>query len=112
MGYLHCWLSTMSFSARLIALRKQRYQAGHARSTAEAQERLVLDLHAIADAALFEEGKRDPTRTWRSCSMPSTTFPKRREKPGTPSIPVWRYSMRGENSMPPRATAKAQGLKR
>jgi transcriptional regulator with XRE-family HTH domain len=81
MGYLHYWLSTMSFSARVIALRKQRnltqqsladlsgihvqqikrYEAGHAQPTAEALKRLALALHATTDALLFEEGERGPS---------------------------------------------------
>lgn len=81
MGYLHHWLSTMSFSARVIALRKQRgltqqgladlsgihvqqikrYEAGHAQPTAEALKKLVLALHVTADTLLFEEGERGPS---------------------------------------------------
>lgn len=79
MGYLHHWL-TMSFSARVIALRKQkgltqqgladtssihvqqikRYEAGHAQPTAEALKKLALALHVTADTLLFEEGEREP----------------------------------------------------
>ena len=79
MGYLHHWL-TMSFSARVITLRKQkgltqqgladtssihvqqikRYEAGHAQPTAEALKKLALALHVTADTLLFEEGEREP----------------------------------------------------
>jgi len=81
MGYLHYWLSTMSFSARVIALRKQRnltqqgladlssihvqqikrYEAGNAQPTAEALKKLALALHVSADTLLFEEGERGPS---------------------------------------------------
>jgi len=70
----------MSFSARVIALRKQRgltqqglsdvsgihvqqikrYEAGNAQPTAEALKRLALALHVTSDALLFEEGEREP----------------------------------------------------
>ncbi len=80
MAFLHHWLTTMSFSARVIALRKQkgltqqslaaasgihvqqikRYEAGHAQPTAEALKRLTLALHVTADFLLFEEGEREP----------------------------------------------------
>ena len=76
----HHRLTTMSFSARVIALRKQksmtqqglaeasgihvqqikRYEAGHAQPTAEALKKLALALHATADFLLFEEGEREP----------------------------------------------------
>jgi len=79
MAYLHHWL-TMSFSARVITLRKQkgltqqgladtsgihvqqikRYEAGHAQPTAEALKKLALALHVTADTLLFEEGEREP----------------------------------------------------
>jgi len=81
MGYLHYWLSTMSFSARVIALRKQRnltqqgladlsgihvqqikrYEAGSAQPTAEALKKLAVALHVSADTLLFEEGERGPS---------------------------------------------------
>ncbi|MGB9992951.1 helix-turn-helix domain-containing protein [Pseudoduganella rhizocola] len=71
----------MSFSARVIALRKQRnltqqgladlssihvqqikrYEAGNAQPTAEALKKLALALHVSADALLFEEGERAPS---------------------------------------------------
>lgn len=74
------WLATMSFSARVIALRKQRgltqqgladtsgihvqqikrYEAGHAQPTAEALKKLALALHVTSDTLLFEEGEREP----------------------------------------------------
>lgn len=80
MASYHHGLTTMSFSARVIALRKQksmtqqglaeasgihvqqikRYEAGHAQPTAEALKKLVLALHATADFLLFEEGEREP----------------------------------------------------
>lgn len=70
----------MSFSARIIALRKQRgltqqsladtsgihvqqikrYEAGHAQPTADALKRLALALHVTSDTLLFEEGEREP----------------------------------------------------
>ncbi len=81
MGYLHYWLSTMSFSARVIALRKQRnltqqgladlssihvqqikrYEAGNAQPTAEALKKLAVALHVSTDTLLFEEGERGPS---------------------------------------------------
>ena len=81
MEYIHYWLSTMSFSARVIALRKQRnltqqgladlssihvqqikrYEAGNAQPTAEALKKLALALHVSADTLLFEEGERGPS---------------------------------------------------
>lgn len=80
MACLHHWLATMSFSARVIALRKQkgltqqgladasgihvqqikRYEAGNAQPTAEALKKLALALHVTADFLLFEEGEREP----------------------------------------------------
>ena len=80
MAYLHHWFVTMSFSARVIVLRKQRgltqqsladasgihvqqikrYEAGHAQPTAEALKKLALALHVTSDALLFEEGEREP----------------------------------------------------
>ncbi|RJF91953.1 XRE family transcriptional regulator [Noviherbaspirillum saxi] len=79
MACLHHWLSTMSFSARVIGLRKQkgltqqsladasgihvqqikRYEAGSAQPTAEALKKLALALHVTADFLLFEEGERE-----------------------------------------------------
>lgn len=70
----------MSFSARVIALRKQkgltqqslsdvsgihvqqikRYEAGNAKPTAEALKKLALALHVTSDTLLFEEGEREP----------------------------------------------------
>ncbi|WP_199724969.1 RstR family transcriptional repressor [Noviherbaspirillum saxi] len=69
----------MSFSARVIGLRKQkgltqqsladasgihvqqikRYEAGSAQPTAEALKKLALALHVTADFLLFEEGERE-----------------------------------------------------
>jgi transcriptional regulator with XRE-family HTH domain len=69
----------MRFSARVIALRKQkgltqqgladasgihvqrikRYEAGSAQPTAEALKKLALALHARTDFLLFEEGERE-----------------------------------------------------
>ncbi|RPI47032.1 MAG: XRE family transcriptional regulator [Betaproteobacteria bacterium] len=74
------WLATTSFSARLIALRKQRamtqqslaetagihvqqikrYEAGTSQPTAEALKKLALTLHVSTDALLFEEAERGP----------------------------------------------------
>jgi transcriptional regulator with XRE-family HTH domain len=70
----------MSFSARVIALRKQkgltqqslsdasgihvqqikRYEAGKAKPTAEALKKLALALHVTSNTLLFEEGEREP----------------------------------------------------
>jgi transcriptional regulator with XRE-family HTH domain len=81
MAYLHHWLVTMSFSARVIAMRKQkgltqqsladasgihvqqikRYEAGSAQPTAEALKKLALALHVTSDFLLFEEGERGPS---------------------------------------------------
>jgi transcriptional regulator with XRE-family HTH domain len=80
MNYPFNWLQTMSFSSRIIVLRKQRgltqqgladlanihvqqikrYDAGSAQPTADALKRLALALHVTADSLLFEEGERDP----------------------------------------------------
>lgn len=80
MACLHHWLATMSFSARVIAMRKQkgwtqqnladassihvqqikRYEAGSAQPTAEALKKLALALHVTSDFLLFEEGERGP----------------------------------------------------
>jgi transcriptional regulator with XRE-family HTH domain len=80
MAHLHHWLATMSFSARLIGLRKQkgltqqglsdatgihvqqikRYEAGSSQPTAEALKKLAVALHVSADFLLFEEGEREP----------------------------------------------------
>jgi transcriptional regulator with XRE-family HTH domain len=76
----HDWLATMSFLARLIALRKQRgltqqgladaagihvqqikrYEAGSSQPTAEALKKLALSLRVSTDALLFEENERGP----------------------------------------------------
>jgi transcriptional regulator with XRE-family HTH domain len=81
MAYLYHWLVSMSFSARVIALRKQnaltqqgladasgihvqqikRYEAGSAQPTADALKRLALALHVTSDTLLFEEGERGPS---------------------------------------------------
>ena len=81
MAYLHHWLVTMSFSARVIAMRKQkgltqqsladasgihvqqikRDEAGNAQPTAEALKKLALALHVTSDFLLFEEGERGPS---------------------------------------------------
>ena len=80
MAYLFQWVAMMSFSARVIALRKQkqltqqglsdasgihvqqikRYEAGHAQPTAEALKKLAVALHVTSDTLLFEEGEREP----------------------------------------------------
>jgi transcriptional regulator with XRE-family HTH domain len=77
---LYHWLTSMSFSARVIALRKhkgwtqqsladtsgihvqqiKRYEAGHAQPTAEALKKLALALHVTSDALLFEVNEREP----------------------------------------------------
>lgn len=81
MAYLHHWYVTMSFSARVIAMRKQkgltqqsladasgihvqqikRYESGNAQPTAEALKKLALALHVTSDFLLFEEGERGPS---------------------------------------------------
>jgi transcriptional regulator with XRE-family HTH domain len=80
MAYVHHWLTTMSFSARIILLRKQkkmtqqsladtssihvqqikRYEAGTAHPTSEALKKLAIALNVSADALLFEVGEREP----------------------------------------------------
>ena len=80
MNYPFHWLATMSFSSRIIVLRKQkgltqqaladlanihvqqikRYEAGSAQPTADALKRLALALHITSDTLLFEAGEREP----------------------------------------------------
>lgn len=80
MAYLYHWFVNMSFSARVITLRKKkgltqqsladaadihvqqikRYEAGHAQPTADALKKLALALHVTTDTLLFEEGEREP----------------------------------------------------
>lgn len=80
MAYLYHWFVNMSFSARIITLRKKkgltqqsladaadihvqqikRYEAGHAQPTADALKKLALALHVTTDTLLFEEGEREP----------------------------------------------------
>lgn len=80
MDNLYHWLMPMSFSARVITLRKQRgltqqslseaagihvqqikrYESGTAQPTADALKRLAIALHVTSDALLFEEGEREP----------------------------------------------------
>ncbi|EAB7344727.1 TPA: helix-turn-helix transcriptional regulator [Salmonella enterica subsp. enterica serovar Concord] len=74
------WLTTMSFSQRVIELRKKcgltqqglsdatgihvqqikRYEAGSSQPTAEALKKLAVVLHVTADFLLFEPGEREP----------------------------------------------------
>ena len=74
------WLTTMSFSQRVIELRKKcgltqqglsdttgihvqqikRYEAGSSQPTAEALKKLAVVLHVSADFLLFEPGEREP----------------------------------------------------
>ena len=80
MAYLNYWLSAMSFSERIVSLRKQqsltqqglsdatgthvqqikRYEAGTSQPTADALKKLALALHVTTDFLLFEEGEREP----------------------------------------------------
>jgi len=79
-AYFHYWLSAMSFSERIVSLRKQqgltqqglsdatgthvqqikRYEAGTSQPTADALKKLALALHVTTDFLLFEEGEREP----------------------------------------------------
>ncbi|KHN55250.1 hypothetical protein OI69_02735 [Pectobacterium fontis] len=74
------WLTTMSFSQRVIELRKKRgltqqglsdatgihvqqikrYEAGSSQPTAEALKKLAIVLHVSSDFLLFEPGEREP----------------------------------------------------
>lgn len=74
------WLQLMSFSAKVIALRKargmtqqsltdlagmhiqqiKRYQAGTSEPSAEALRKLTTSLHVTTDSLLFEDGERGP----------------------------------------------------
>ncbi|VXD08721.1 conserved hypothetical protein [Enterobacterales bacterium 8AC] len=80
MGNIHYWLTTMSFSQRIVALRKQRgltqqglsdatgihvqqikrYEAGSSLPTADALKKLAIVLHVTSDFLLFEPGEREP----------------------------------------------------
>lgn len=74
------WLQLMSFSAKVIALRKERgltqqgladltgihiqqikrYEAGSSEPSAEALRKIATSLHVTTDSLLFEDGERDP----------------------------------------------------
>lgn len=78
MALFNHWLVTMSFSARLIVLRRQkgltqqgladatdihvqqikRYEAGTSQPSAEALKKIALTLHVSTDSLLFEEDER------------------------------------------------------
>ncbi|MBT0731132.1 helix-turn-helix transcriptional regulator [Rosenbergiella nectarea subsp. apis] len=80
MDNIHYWLTTMSFSQRVVALRKQRgltqqslsdatgihvqqikrYEAGSSLPTADALKKLAVVLHVTSDFLLFEPGEREP----------------------------------------------------
>jgi transcriptional regulator with XRE-family HTH domain len=80
MDNIHYWLTTMSFSQRIVALRKQRgltqqglsdatgihvqqikrYEAGSSLPTADALKKLAIVLHVTSDFLLFEPGEREP----------------------------------------------------
>ena len=80
MALFNHWLVTMSFSARLIVLRRQkgltqqgladatdihvqqikRYEAGTSQPSAEALKKIALTLHVSTDSLLFEEDERGP----------------------------------------------------
>lgn len=74
------WLQLMSFSAKVIALRKargltqqgladltgihiqqiKRYEAGTSEPSAEALRKIATSLHVTTDSLLFEDGQRGP----------------------------------------------------
>jgi len=80
MGNIHYWFTSMSFSQRIVALRKQRgltqqglsdatgihvqqikrYEAGSSLPTADALKKLAIVLHVTSDFLLFEPGEREP----------------------------------------------------
>ncbi|EIG1925283.1 helix-turn-helix transcriptional regulator [Salmonella enterica] len=80
MSNIHHWFTTMSFSQRVVALRKQRgltqqglsdatgihvqqikrYEAGSSLPTADALKKLAVVLHVTSDFLLFEPGEREP----------------------------------------------------
>ncbi|QWA11604.1 helix-turn-helix transcriptional regulator [Sodalis ligni] len=80
MDNVHYWLIIMSFSQRIVTLRKQRgltqqglsdatgihvqqikrYEAGSSLPTADALKKLAIILHVTADFLLFEPGEREP----------------------------------------------------
>lgn len=80
MGNIHSRLTTMNFSHRVIAVRKQlgftqqtlsdaigihvqqvkRYEAGTSLPTADALKRLAVVLHVTSDFLLFEPDEREP----------------------------------------------------
>ncbi|HBJ5626527.1 TPA: helix-turn-helix transcriptional regulator [Salmonella enterica subsp. enterica serovar Hvittingfoss] len=80
MGNINHWFIAMSFSQRIVALRKQRgltqqglsdatgihvqqikrYEAGSSLPTADALKKLAIVLHVTSDFLLFEPGEREP----------------------------------------------------
>lgn len=80
MGNINHWFTIMSFSQRIVALRKQRgltqqglsdatgihvqqikrYEAGSSLPTADALKKLAVVLHVTSDFLLFEPGEREP----------------------------------------------------
>lgn len=80
MGNIHSRLTTMNFSHRVVAVRKQlgftqqtlsdaigihvqqvkRYEAGTSLPTADALKRLAVVLHVTSDFLLFEPDEREP----------------------------------------------------
>jgi transcriptional regulator with XRE-family HTH domain len=80
MDTIFTWSMTMSFAARLVALRKhkgltqqglaeatgihvqqiKRYEAGTSEPSAEALKKLARTLRVSTDTLLFEEGERGP----------------------------------------------------
>lgn len=79
------WLQLMSFSAKVIALRKargltqqgladltgihiqqiKRYEAGTSEPSAEALRKIATSLHVTTDSLLFEDGERGPDDDFR-----------------------------------------------
>lgn len=80
MDNIHYWYSTMSFSQRVVSLRRQcgltqqglsdatgihvqqikRYEAGSSLPAADALKKLAIVLHVTSDFLLFEPGEREP----------------------------------------------------
>jgi len=78
--YPHHWLTAMSFSQRIVELRKKlgmtqqalsaateihvqqikRYEAGSSLPTADALKKLAITLHVTSDFLLFETDERGP----------------------------------------------------
>lgn len=85
MSSLYFELSAMSFSERVVLLRKQHnltqqgladatgihvqqikhYESGRSQPTAEMLKKLALALHVTTDFLLFEDGERDPQGDWK-----------------------------------------------